>query len=239
MGTRSITYDTNNFKTQWRCNLYVSTLTRWIVLLVVPFVLLVFLRIPFFVIFPGWFVCAGILFGSIALGALARVGNSRICTTTFADEGIRDVTPDSDKLWNWREIRKIEFSKGDIYFFTGLGGFFIPASAFENEKAAQEYFWEASSMWKSAKNPKSIEQMHSCPTCGTHLRDRLLLNKKDDDVIVVESDKSPFPVEKVAEPKPMGPTLKDIEDEEEAAWKKIEEEHKRQMESEKAAEKTD
>lgn len=147
-----VVYDTSDPKTQWRCHLY--TITK-------PYFLAVLMGAPVLMIIAGMSWQLAIMLGVVPYAVFALVLHStisrrtrgpRLCSTILSSEGIRDLTPDSDKFYPWQNVRNIEISSGDIYFFIPFGDIFVPRSAFEDQDAAISFYKSARSLWKESSH---------------------------------------------------------------------------------------
>jgi hypothetical protein len=73
----------------------------------------------------------------------------RICTTCLTQEGVRDTTPDGEKLYRWSSIRSIREHGGDIHFWRWLDGLFIPREAWKDNKECEGFYQAALILWES------------------------------------------------------------------------------------------
>jgi hypothetical protein len=146
-----VLYDTSDPKTQWRCHMH--TVTK-------PHFLAIFMGAPVLMIIAGmpWQVALITCLVPYLVFALVlnstirrRTRGSRICSTVLSADGIRDLTPDSDKMYPWKLVRNIEISSGDIYFFIPFAEIFVPRSAFEDQDAAMRFYESARNLWKGSR----------------------------------------------------------------------------------------
>lgn len=143
-----VVYDTSDPATQWRCQLY--SITK-------PFNLAMLIGGPVLLIIAGmapWLAASMVVIPySIHLllvhfSVMKRTQAPRLCTTSISSEGIRDTTPDSDKAFSWKDVKNIEFSSGDIYFFVSFREIFVPRSAFQDSIEAEQFYHNARMLWK-------------------------------------------------------------------------------------------
>jgi len=65
--------------------------------------------------------------------------------------------PEKAQEYRWTEITAIRLHHGDFYFWIGgTKGNFIPRSAFDDRRDAQQFFDLAQSYWQSAKTGVEI-----------------------------------------------------------------------------------
>jgi len=64
-------------------------------------------------------------------------------------EGIRDTTPDGEKLYKWGSIRAIREHGGDIHCWRWLDGLFIPREAWRDMSEAESFYHAARMLWES------------------------------------------------------------------------------------------
>src|SRR5262249_30677606 len=128
--------------------------------------------------------------------------------TVVSTEGLRDVTPDSERSFPWSRVKNIEFSGGDVYFLVPFGDVFVPRSAFADAEAAKVFYESAKQLWKRSNN-------------------KLITGQKP----LVIAEQQPL---LLAEQKPL--RLEDYEAEEEKQWKQYEENWKNEETKEKPKE---
>lgn len=164
-----ITYSSTR-RDQWRCNLYVllhrpQTGLGLLVVLVIAAVCHAWLARSSSEIL-GWetifaFVVSllgGLLVHALILHAeivkrLPAPTSKRICTTSITPEFFRDVMPEKTQDYRWADITSIRLHRGDFYFWIGgTKGNFIPHSAFDDRRDAQQFFDLAQSYWQAAKS---------------------------------------------------------------------------------------
>jgi hypothetical protein len=146
-----VIYDSSNAKMQWRCHLRTmkGDATVPITCLIMVALALVIKPLTYTLIMAAVFI-ACLPFAIIYLTVTKRCQSERICTTSISGEGVRDITPDSDKTLPWEAISSVETHDGDIFFITRTGGVFVPGSAFETKERAQTYVGKARQLWAEA-----------------------------------------------------------------------------------------
>ena len=120
-------------------------------------VFLIMFGAPLYLILGGplaWVL--GMLLG-LAFVTYIRTRQRRICTTTIAEAGIRDITPDTNKWLPWDQISRIELCEGDMYVFAGISRcIFVPLEAFPNLESAQLFFEHAQAIRKDFRSQNRI-----------------------------------------------------------------------------------
>ena len=202
------TYDTAEFNLQWRCNshyiLRLPVLTAFFFAAVIPCMILQLSLLHFAAIFATFL---GLSFAELAISSKRRSSGQRICTTTINDHGVHDLTPDGGVMYLWREITRLEFQGGDIFFYTRTGGLFVPRSAFDDNQKAQDFFKTASSLWHANRH-QHMTIAHSLATQtpnATTGQGKPRLSKEQQ--------------------------LEDLLAEDEAVWEALEKEHEKQQEN--------
>lgn len=143
-----IIYDSSDPDTQWRCHIHTLSKPHTLAMTIGAPILFVIagmhpLLAALLVITP-YVVFLMVLHQTIK----KRTRGPRLCTTTLSLDGLRDTTPDSDKSYTWKDVKNIEFSGGDIYFFVPFSDIFIPRSAFADVSEAEAFYKTARTYWK-------------------------------------------------------------------------------------------
>ncbi len=197
-----ITYDSSDAKLQWRCNLYAARHPMSLLMVgAVFFILATVAHLSFFFGLAAVLSLLTISLAQMTVTVNKRVKSPRICTTTIDAEGLTDLTPDGEKTIPWSRIKRVEMSRGDIYFITWSGGAFIPASAYESQSDALNYYKKAQQMWlvgKSGRNQKLLSSSRDKSSAA--LRDKAAAREVE--ALLAEED---------------------------SVWKDLEEQHKKQQ----------
>jgi hypothetical protein len=75
----------------------------------------------------------------------------RIATTTLTRTAVVDTTPEKRNVIAWRDITALRHHKGDLFFWSGSAGCFIPREAFADAKAALLFFETARQLRDESK----------------------------------------------------------------------------------------
>ncbi|MBS2006592.1 MAG: YcxB family protein [Cyanobacteria bacterium SZAS TMP-1] len=202
------TYDSADAALQWRCNLHFLLKPENLVVFAVLATAMTFMLNPSLLHFLAIFATlVGLGVGEIALTTQRRCRSQRLCTSTINENGVHDLTPDGGITYAWREIVKIEETEGDIYFFTRIGGMFVPRSAFADLNQAQEFYRTAVNFWQSGRSP--LLSASTAPTGSTAITP----DKAGDPQLSKEDQ------------------LAKLLAEDEAVWEALEKEHKKQKEN--------
>jgi len=143
-----VIYDSSDPNTQWRCHMH--TISK-------PPTLAMIIGAPILLIIAGMnpFLAALLITAPYVMFLLLihytikkRTRGPRFCTTAISSVGLRDTTPDSDKSYSWKDVKNIEFSSGDVYFFVPFGDIFVPRSAFKDTNEAETFYQNARKLWK-------------------------------------------------------------------------------------------
>jgi len=147
-----VIYDSSDPATQWRCHMH--TLSK-------PHTLAMTIGAPILLVIAGMHPLLAVLMVAapfaIFLLVLSRTIKKRtraprLCTTAISPDGLRDTTPDSDKTYTWKDVKNIEYSGGDLYFFVPFSDIFVPRSAFTDTSEAEAFYQNARSLWKQPAN---------------------------------------------------------------------------------------
>lgn len=147
-----VIYDSSDPDTQWRCHMH--TISK-------PHTLAMFIAAPVLLIIAGMnpFLAALLVTAPYVLFLFLihytikkRTKGPRLCTTAISADGLRDTTPDSDKTYSWKDVKNIEISSGDVYFFVPFGDIFVPRSAFKDTNEAKAFYQCARNLWKQPMN---------------------------------------------------------------------------------------
>jgi hypothetical protein len=159
----SITYRSTR-AANWRCNLYTLFHNKQFALVAGACTLLLSVNLPLPALSSNHIVnvvlrltiaafAVGLLnLVLLTLAILKRLPTAktiRTCTSGLTPEGVRDITPEKQRLLAWKSITEICERNGDIHVWSGLSGIFIPRDAFKDLEEAQRFAGLALELWHS------------------------------------------------------------------------------------------
>ena len=149
----NISYDSGDPIVQLRCQLF-STMSDPVMQLVeASFLFFAIVRPVSSVSIIGMgatiFIAVLIILG---FSVYSRSRGPRLCTTSTAEDGLRDVTPNSDNTYPWQKIRRITTRRGDVYFFIKPSGcVFVPRCAFSSDEESFQFYEESKDLWSARR----------------------------------------------------------------------------------------
>jgi hypothetical protein len=160
--TRIVNYDSSDESMQWRCHMHAARAAHGLMsvaLTIFVFSVLLAHLAPIFIVGAAFSIVAGYLIQTSIMVA-KRTSGPRMCTTTINEDCVHDLTPDSNKTYAWHRIKKVEISRGDIYFITMTGAVFVPRSAFKDEASVIDFYTQAIKLWHRGSAKKGRNQKH-------------------------------------------------------------------------------
>jgi hypothetical protein len=99
--------------------------------------------------FLGFLVYIQFLLWAAIRGRFPKPDSDRFCISNLTAEGFFDLVPEKLIRLPWWRIRWIGEVGGDIFFWTLLGGCYIPRHAFKSRDAAHQFHQAALVLWRS------------------------------------------------------------------------------------------
>lgn len=159
----SVTYRSTR-AAHWRCNLYAMSRNKLSVFITGACILMIGATWPLPALTTNAATNAAlrVLIAASVMGllnlAVLTVGmftrlptakTVRMCMSGLTPDGVRDVTPEKQRVLSWNKITRICESKGDVHVWSGVNGIFIPREAFNNPEEARRFTELAVDLWRS------------------------------------------------------------------------------------------